>query len=211
MLVAGESGGALWRWRRDTGLLYVSSCCRLQQQGTYGTTCGSLWQVLLRVCRVLDLILNTDLLWIRPQQEAARSAGRTRGRGPQFITIEERMTVGERRGSHKISTVYPDKSAWDQIGYYAHAVLNICKAKTKKSAGLLIFKQRVVKFANPVPASLKHKECLSLLVALDPHFIRIPPSTIHPTLYNTCEQARRPHPASRGEIVIHCRDSLGLS
>ena len=51
--------------------------------------------------------------YIRPQQRAAQAVGGVRGRGPLFVTVEERMMVGERAGSDKFSTLFPDKSRWD--------------------------------------------------------------------------------------------------
>lgn len=78
--------------------------------------------------------------WILPQQKAVKHVGTSRGRGPQFITVEERMLVGERSGSDKFSTPYPDKSNWDQMDHCAYAMYGICRANTKSASGLFFNK-----------------------------------------------------------------------
>ena len=79
-------------------------------------------------------------MWIRPQQEKVRELGGVRKRGPQFATVEERMTIGERTGSDKFSTSFPDKSLWDQVDHCAYAMFHICKVNTKRASGLFFNK-----------------------------------------------------------------------
>ena len=74
--------------------------------------------------------------WIKPQQKIAQELGTSRGRGPQFVTVEERMLVGERSGSDKFSSTFPNKSEWDQIDHCAYAMYHIARANSKSASGL---------------------------------------------------------------------------
>ena len=79
-------------------------------------------------------------VWIIPQQRAALAAGNSRGRGPQFITVQERMIVGERSESDKYFNPFPDKTNWDQIDHCAFMLYWICQVNTKSSSDIFFNK-----------------------------------------------------------------------
>lgn len=79
-------------------------------------------------------------VWIRPQQETARQTGVPRKAGPKFVKVQERMIIGERPGSDKYSTTFPDKSNWDQTDHCAYSLFHICKVNTKNASGLFFNK-----------------------------------------------------------------------
>ena len=78
--------------------------------------------------------------WIYPEQKRAQDLNTSRGRGINFDTVQERMLVGERLGSDKFSTDFPDKTNWDREDHCAYALFQICRANTKSAAGLFFNK-----------------------------------------------------------------------